>query len=78
MLKTLKESASYLGLSEPSFRHIFYNRNQKQKPTPTYLGEDLEVMQNRGGVDKKIKRTTYLRFSEDDLNRYMESQRRVS
>ena len=79
MLKTLKESADYLGLSEGTFRHLFYNRNHKLKPTPTYLGEeDKEVVQNRGGVDKKIIKSTLLRFSVDDLNRYIESQRRVN
>ena len=60
----LEEAASYCGLTEPQFRHIFYNVNQKLNPVPKYLGKSKTVKKNLNGIDKEIEVQTILRFTD--------------
>ena len=57
MYKTLSEAADYTGFTKPAFTHLFYNKFNKQKPTPSYIneGDTKTVTKNINGIDRRIK-----------------------
>tara|TARA_R100000900_G_scaffold135055_1_gene112446 strand:- start:30 stop:275 length:246 start_codon:yes stop_codon:yes gene_type:complete len=67
----LKDAATYCGLTEPQFRHIFYNVNQKQKPVPKYLGKSQTVKKNLNGIDREFEVQTILRFTDKALDDFL-------
>ena len=69
-LHTLREASQYLGLSECSLRHIFYNLRSKQSPTPTYLGNTKRVKKNLNGIDREFDVSSILRFSTNSLEEF--------
>ena len=66
----LKEAAEYLGLSPATFRHIFYYKNNKQKPSPSYLGDKYTVKKNLNNITKEIEVTSLLRFKTSNLEKF--------
>ena len=69
-LHTLKEASAYLGLSEPSLRHIFYNLRNKQSPAPTYLGDKKLVKKNLNNVHREFEVQQILRFTTSALEEF--------
>jgi predicted DNA-binding transcriptional regulator AlpA len=70
-LRTLAEAAEYLGLSEPTFRHMFYNVHDRQHPRPKYIGKRSEVKKNMNGVEREIKFTRGLHFTQQSLDEFL-------
>jgi len=71
-LHTLKEAAQYCDMSVPTFRHIFYNINQKQYPKPNYYGQKYVVKKVMGQVEKEVPTQTLLRFKQTDLDEFLD------
>ena len=67
---SLKEAAELLGLSPATFRHIFYYKNNKQKPSPSYLGDKYTVKKNLNNITKEIEVTSLLRFKTSALEKF--------
>ena len=77
MYKTLSEAADYTGFTKPAFTHLFYNKFNKQRPTPSYIneGDTKTVTKNINGIDRRIKYKGMLRFHQDDLDAFLEEFR---
>ena len=56
-LFSITKASDLLGITEYNFKHHFYNKSNKQEPTPTYIGNRLYFTESN--LQKFIENNTH-------------------